>query len=71
MKQLLVPAAAIIVLASVMIIQNDPYELHQPDCELVEMWNQDRDRGIAPERRLGRPAITVEERNYCANLKKE
>lgn len=65
MKQLTGAVALVTIALGVMLVIPEEVDASQPDCELVQLWEQEKQQGIDPYRRLGRPALSAEEHRVC------
>lgn len=65
MKQLVGAVAIVSTMIGVMLVMPEEVDATESDCELVRIWEQEKQQGIDPYRRLGRPAISPEQHKEC------
>lgn len=65
MRQLVAAVAIVSTMIGIMLVMPEEVDATESDCELVRMWEQEKQQGIDPYRRLGRPAVSPREHKAC------
>lgn len=65
MKQLVGAVAIVSTMVGIMLVMPEEVDATESDCDLVRMWEQEKQQGIDPYRRLGRPSTSPQQHKEC------